>query len=306
MKPAHADPTFRQHQAAENLGFFWKRTPQKGLLEYRNARFVKGLIFCLLGWGIVALFPLLIGNPGLTRLKCVRSAPDAGVCQLEKIYLHPFLVFFSGRQEIPLNQILGPQVNEIVGDESDSYELVLQHRGGNWRVFTAMFESTAENAAEDIQFFLQSPQEELVKVRYFDMLFFWIMYMPLYLMLFYLGMGLFLKLTGKPFNCYWLVLDGDSRQVVVIRNNSLGWSFTQKHAVGAVAGFDVLEQEGENNDYIRLYMKLKSGVPVNLTPLITAKDTAEFEETVDWLLDNLNQTLDAFQGKVSTSGQGKP
>ncbi|MBT9548404.1 MAG: hypothetical protein IV090_23630 [Candidatus Sericytochromatia bacterium] len=301
-----AGPVNQSHQlnqAAESIGFFWKRTPKKGLLEYRNSKLIKFLIFCLIGWGVVALFPLLFGNPGLTRLKCVRTAPNVGNCQLEKIYLHPFLVFFSGRQELPLSEIVAPQVHEIVGDESDSYQLVLQHKRGDWNIMTAMFEETAENAAEDIQVFLRSPQEELVKVRYFDTLFFWIMYLPLYLMLFYLGMGLFLKLTGKPFNCYWLVLDGETRQVVVIRNTALGWSLTQKHAVGAVTGFTVIEQEGENTDYIRLQMKLKSGPAVNLTPLITAKDSREFEDMQDWLLDNLNQTLNEFQGRVSSSGQ---
>jgi len=301
LKPAA--PVNQPHpsnQVAENVGFFWKRTPQKGLLEYRNARFVKGLFICLLGWGVVALFPLLFGNPGLTRLKCMRTAPNVGNCQLEKIYLHPFLVFFSSRVELPLSEMVAPQVHEIVGDESDSYQLVLRHKRGDWNIMTAMFEETADNAAEDIQVFLRTPQEELVKVRYFDTLFFWLMYLPLYLMLFYLGMGLFLRLIGKPFNCYWLVLDGETRQVVVIRNTALGWSFTQKHAIGAVTGFAVIEQEGENTDYIRLQMKLKSGTSVNLTPLITAKDSREFEDMIDWLLDNLNQTLNAFQGRVSS------
>lgn len=297
---------YRLNQAAEAAGFFWKRTPKKGLLEYRHSRFIKGLIFCLIGWGIVALFPLLFGNPGLTRLKCMRTAPNVGNCQLEKIYLHPFLIFFSGRVELPLSQIVAPQVIEIVGDESDSYQLRLEHKQGQWDIFTAMFEETADNAAEDLQVFLRSPQEELVKLRYFDTLFFWMMYLPLYLMLFYLGMGLFLKFTGRPFNCYWLVLDGETRQVVVIRNTALGWSLTQKHAVGAVAGFDMIEQEGENTDYFRFQLKLKSGTPVNITPLMVVKNEAGFEEMQEWVLENLNQTLSEFQGRVSGTASKSP
>jgi hypothetical protein len=280
---------------AKSANLRWLRKPQRGLLEYSNSRFLIGLLFTVLGWSVVALLPVLIGNPGITRLSCLRSAPQVGVCQLEKIYLHPFMLPFNSREEMPLSDLVGPQVNELVGDESDSYQLVLNRRSGDLPVFTAMLESTADNAAEDILFFLRQPQEEQVQVKYFDALFFWIMYLPLYLMLLYLVLALFFKLTGKPFNCYWTVLDGETRQLVVIHNNILGWSFSQKHALGAVSAFETVEKEGENHDTFRFLVKLKSGKTVFLTPAMRVKETPQFEAMQDWLLEQLCNTLAEFQ-----------
>jgi len=58
------DPPSPKLQATyEKTGFKWRKTATRGLLEYKKSKFFIGLLLTLVGWGIVALFPLLVTTP---------------------------------------------------------------------------------------------------------------------------------------------------------------------------------------------------------------------------------------------------
>lgn len=295
-----SNPEYLLNLAASN-GLFWRCKNGKGLLEYRRSKLFMKMIIGLLVWSIVAFFPLLLGNPGLVKLTCERSSPQQGICIYQKIYLHPFLLWFRPQQEIVLSEIIGPRIDEIEGDESDSYRFVLETRHGPIPIFTAAFESTAEERAEELLFFLRKPQEDSVTISYFDTLFFWIMYLPLYLGLLYLGLALLTKLSGRPFGCHWAIFDTHTRQLVIIRNTRLGWSFTRKVPLGSIQTLEIKEIEGENSDYFSYQVRLKSGVPVPLTPRIPIKEGFEFERMQHYLLEQMQKFLQQSQAKDLSS-----
>ncbi|PIQ25602.1 hypothetical protein COW36_21410 [bacterium (Candidatus Blackallbacteria) CG17_big_fil_post_rev_8_21_14_2_50_48_46] len=243
-----------------------------------------------------------MGNSGLLRMQCQRTTPQQGNCQIEHIYLHPALFFLNRKETLPLSEIRGVNVIEIPGDESDSYRLELEKTTGTQTLFSAMLESTAENRADDLLYFLHTPQEEGVRIRYFDAFSFWFFYLPLYFMLFQFSIALFLKLSGQPFHCHWVILDNQTRQLVTIHNTWLGWSFTKKIALGQVKNIEIQETEGENHDFFRYVAQLKTGKALPLTPNIKIEDTFEFEEMQDDLLEKMRETLHQYQGKSLANG----
>lgn len=299
MSPSPTPNPARLQTLAESNGLFWRYKDGKGLLEYRKSKLLMKIIVGLLAWGVVAFFPLLLGNPGLVKLSCQRSNAQEGICIYQQIYLHPFLLWLRPKTEIPLKEIIGPRIEEIQGDESDSYRFVLETRRTSIAMFTEISESTAEERAEDLQLFLSNPQEESVSISYFDALFFWLMYLPLYLGLLHLALALLTKLSGRPFDCYWTIFDLHTRQLVTIHNTSLGWSFTRKEPLGSIRAIEIKETEDENGDCFSYIARLKSGAIMPLTPDITSKEGFEFEDMQEYLLEQMQKLLNEAQGKVS-------
>jgi hypothetical protein len=293
MKKVEAPHNLSELAQANNL--HWKQTPDKGLLEYHSAKFLKIWILSLIGWSLVALFPMLTGNPGLTRLNCERVSENTGFCRYEKIYLHPFLIPLSHNETLPLADILGATVYEIEGDESDSYQFILNTRHQNIHLFTSLFESTAENQAEDLQEFLKQPEEDTVKLKYFDQLFFWMMYAPLYLMLLWVLIAGFRKISGFPINCYWTILDNHTRQLITIHTNSLGLVKTTKYPLNSIQKLSMEESKTEQGEHFQYSAQLKSGKKVTLTPQMPVKAGQNFEAMQNELLQALQTTLTEFQ-----------
>jgi len=279
-------------------GLSWMRTDTQ--LQYRYVDTQLPMFLLILAFFLAFLMllaPLIGGNPGWVNLKCVRQSPQTGVCQLDKIHLHPFLLPFSQWKEAPLSLIESPEVHQLAG-KGNPEQLRLRLKAEQWEILLSRghLGTGAQEGAQALTDFLRSPTQKQVEVQHFDSFFFWCFYLPLYGLLAYCGLAYLGQKWGWPLNSYCLTLDGFS-QSMKIRHSVWVVPLTKHWALKDVMRFSFFDTIMEQRPYFRLQIVLSSAKRVHLMPLLNASKSTSFQEVQMVLLNELNQALSDLKKK---------
>lgn len=254
-KAAKAHETHEKLKYARQSGLRWFLSKDRGILEYTPQGSLRIL---LISWAVMAGIGLLLGLffPTQTDIRCQRETPgsttsattNTGECSLRKVYLNPLLLFYRPEQKFAVADYTGATVVEIVGDESDSYEVRLTGKnGGEQYLFTPFLESTAEDKAEELDYFLKTPAEPDVRVKHLNLIFVLMFDLPLWLLTVQVLASLFLKLAGRPLHSQRIIIDPERRQLITARVGVWGGLKTEQHPLANVRDLRVKRNQNDKS-----------------------------------------------------------
>lgn len=287
--------TYQKLAQAKATGLYWFRHGNQGILEcssknYFNFILISWVCFALLGWLLSLAFATR------TEFVCQRQDAQVGSCEFYQHSLHPFRIFTPSVSKYALSDIKGASVLEIIGDESDSYEVHLKMNKGSVHLLSPWTEAEAEDDAEEIDFFLKTPTESDLRLSSLNWVYLILFDLPIWFLTFQLLAALILKKAGRPFKSQRLIIDPDQRQVIKLRVSAMGRFHVEKLALGSVSKLDCVRSESENSVTYQYQLHMKQGKKENIFSSF-ALPSGVSESYLDDLSHQFNQYLRVQQSK---------
>lgn len=248
--------THQRLQQARQSGMRWFISKGRGILEFNSTHYLKVL---LIFWAMYAGLGLLLSAffPTQTEISCQRESATAGSCQVRKLRLHPLLLLYRPVEKLALEAYNGATVVEVVGDESDSYEVYLTGKSGNnYYLFTPWLESAAEDKAEDLDLFFKTPTETDVRIKHLSLIFLFLFDLPIWFLTLQLFIGLFYKYSGRPFNSQRVIIDPERRQLIAVKVSTWGSLKATQYPLGATRDLRVIRKTNENSVSYEIFVSV--------------------------------------------------
>ncbi len=300
-------PTHQKLQMARESGLRWFVSKGRGILESSSPHYLRVL---LIFWGLYAGLGLLLSLffPTQTEIRCQRESATAGTCQVRKLHLHPLLLLNRPVEKLSMEAYNGATVVEVVGDESDSYDVYLTNKfSNNYYLFTPWLESTAEDTAEDLNYFFKTPTETDVRVKHLSFIFLFLFDLPIWLLTLQLLIGLFFKYSGRPFNSQRVIIDPERRQLIAVKVSTWGSLKATQYPLAAVKDLRVIRNQHENSVSFEIFVNVNGKATALIKHL--SLSSAIPESYLHQLCAEANQFLiaDARQAKAEQkASQSRP
>lgn len=300
-----ASASFETHQKlkmARKSGLSWFIKDHKGILEYTQVNYFKSL---LIFWLLYALLSWLVSFAFPTRSEfiCQREAASSGTCQLRNQSLHPLKIFFPSTTSYPLQTIKGVRVVEYEGDESDSYEVVIDTPTAAVRVFSPWTEAGGEEIAEDIDFFLKNPTESSLRINSVNHVYLWMFDIPVWFLSIQLLAALVLRQAGRPFKSERIILDPARRQMIKLKIGAWGGFHAQQSALASVRKLIFTRNQGENSLTYQFQIEIKGSKNELAFSAFSLKSEVS-ESYLEYLCQQFNDFIAQEQARTTQENPG--